>query len=62
LDGKSGKLGWLDLRNLQHDRKMRCLEYGDYTETVSDGFGNFYGIWAEGESYLGSGDVYYSKF
>jgi len=36
--------------------------YGDYTETVSDGAGNFYGIWAEGESYVGSGDVYYSKF
>jgi len=36
--------------------------YGDYTETVSDGLGNFYGIWAEGESYLGSGDVLYSKF
>jgi hypothetical protein len=36
--------------------------YGDYTETVSDGLGNFYGIWGEGESYLGSGDVYYSKF
>jgi hypothetical protein len=36
--------------------------YGDYTETVNDGVGNFYGIWAEGQSYLGSGDVYYSKF
>ncbi|MBV8308289.1 MAG: hypothetical protein JO274_12490 [Gammaproteobacteria bacterium] len=36
--------------------------YGDYTETVNDGAGNFYGIWAEGESYTGNGDVYYSKF
>jgi hypothetical protein len=36
--------------------------YGDYTETVTDGAGNFYSIWAEGESYLGSGDVYYAKF
>jgi hypothetical protein len=36
--------------------------YGDYTETVNDGAGNFYGIWAEGESYVGNGDVYYSKF
>ena len=36
--------------------------YGDYTETVTDGLGNFYSIWAEGESYVGSGDVYYAKF
>jgi hypothetical protein len=36
--------------------------YGDYTETVTDGAGNFHSIWAEGESYLGSGDVYYAKF
>jgi hypothetical protein len=36
--------------------------YGDYTETVTDGAGNFHSIWAEGESYLGSGDVYYSKY
>jgi hypothetical protein len=36
--------------------------YGDYTETVTDGAGNFYSIWAEGESYLGSGDVYYAKY
>jgi len=36
--------------------------YGDYTETVSDGAGNFYSIWAEGESYVGTGDVYYSKY
>lgn len=36
--------------------------YGDYSETVTDGAGNFYGIWAEGESYVGSGDVYYAKF
>jgi hypothetical protein len=36
--------------------------YGDYSETVNDGAGNFYGIWAEGESYVGSGNVYYSKF
>ena len=35
--------------------------YGDYTETVTDGAGNFYSIWAEGESYVGSGDVYYAK-
>lgn len=35
--------------------------YGDYTETVTDGVGNFYSIWAEGESYLGSGDVYFAK-
>ncbi|HYM79157.1 MAG TPA: sialidase family protein [Candidatus Dormibacteraeota bacterium] len=35
--------------------------YGDYSETVTDGVGNFYAIWAEGESYLGSGDVYYAK-
>lgn len=36
--------------------------YGDYTETVSDGAGNFFGIWAEGESKAGSGDVYFAKF
>ena len=36
--------------------------YGDYTETVTDGAGNFHSMWAEGESYLGSGDVYYSKY
>jgi hypothetical protein len=36
--------------------------YGDYTETVTDGAGNFYAVWAEGESYVGNGDVYYAKF
>ena len=36
--------------------------YGDYTETVTDGAGNFHSIWAEGESYVGNGDVYYSKY
>ena len=36
--------------------------YGDYTETVTDGSGNFYSIWAEGESLSGSGDVYAAKF
>jgi hypothetical protein len=36
--------------------------YGDYTEMVTDGLGGFLGIWAEGESKLGSGDVYFSKF
>ncbi len=36
--------------------------YGDYTETVNDGAGNFYSIWAEGESKAGSGDVYSAKF
>jgi hypothetical protein len=35
--------------------------YGDYTETVTDGAGNFYSVWAEGESYVGSGDVYFAK-
>jgi len=34
---------------------------GDYTETVTEGAGNFYSVWAEGESYVGSGDVYYAK-
>jgi hypothetical protein len=36
--------------------------YGDYTEAVTDGLGNFYSIWAEGESKAGTGDVYYAKF
>ena len=36
--------------------------YGDYSETTTDGSGNFYSIWGEGESYLGSGDVYYAKY
>ena len=36
--------------------------YGDYTETVTDGSGNFYSIWAEGESKLGSDDVYYARY
>jgi hypothetical protein len=36
--------------------------YGDYTETCTDGSGNFYSIWAEGESKLGSGDVYTAKY
>jgi hypothetical protein len=36
--------------------------YGDYTETVTDTSGNFYGIWAEGESKAGTGDVYFAKF
>jgi hypothetical protein len=36
--------------------------YGDYTETVTDGAGNFFEIWAEGESKAGSGDVYFAKF
>ena len=35
--------------------------YGDYTETVTDGAGNFYSVWGEGESYVGNGDVYFSK-
>ncbi len=36
--------------------------YGDYSETVTDSSGNFYSIWAEGESKLGSGDVYFAKY
>jgi len=36
--------------------------YGDYTEMVTDASGNFYGIWAEGESKFGTGDVYTAKF
>jgi hypothetical protein len=36
--------------------------YGDYSEIVTDGAGNFYATWGEGESYIGSGNVYYSKF
>jgi hypothetical protein len=36
--------------------------YGDYTETVIDQSGNFYGIWAEGESKAGTGDVFFAKF
>jgi hypothetical protein len=36
--------------------------YGDYTETCTDGSGNFYSIWAEGESLVGSGDVYAAKY
>jgi hypothetical protein len=36
--------------------------YGDYTWLSTDGAGQFYAIWAEGQSYLGNGDVYYSKF
>ena len=36
--------------------------YGDYTETVFDGVANFYSIWAEGESYIASGDTYYAKY
>ena len=36
--------------------------YGDYTETVTDGAGDFFEIWAEGESKAGSGDVYFAKF
>lgn len=36
--------------------------YGDYTETVTDDSGNFYSAWGEGESYTGSGDVYYAKY
>jgi hypothetical protein len=35
--------------------------YGDYTEMVTDGSA-FYGIWAEGESKFGTGDVYTAKF
>jgi hypothetical protein len=35
--------------------------YGDYSETVTDGSA-FYGIWAEGESKAGTGDVYFAKF
>ena len=36
--------------------------YGDYTEIATDASGNFYGIWAEGESKAGTGDVYYAKY
>jgi hypothetical protein len=35
---------------------------GDYTETVTDGAGNFFAILAVGESKAGSGDVYFAKF
>ena len=39
---------------------------GDYTETVTDGAGNFYGVWAEAqhkiEHAVGTGDVYFAKF
>jgi hypothetical protein len=36
--------------------------YGDYTEMTIDGLGGFFAIWGEGESKLGNGDIYYSKF
>jgi hypothetical protein len=36
--------------------------YGDYSEVTTDGSGNFFSCWGEGESYIGNGDVYYSKF
>jgi hypothetical protein len=36
--------------------------YGDYTWMSVDAAGNFYAIWAEGESKLGNGNVYYAKF
>ena len=36
--------------------------YGDYTEIVADASGNFFGIWAEGESKAGTGDIYFAKF
>ena len=36
--------------------------YGDYTETVTDASGNFYSIWAEGETPNGTGDAYYAKY
>ena len=36
--------------------------YGDYTWMTTDGTANFYGVWAEGESKLGNGNVYYAKF
>jgi hypothetical protein len=39
---------------------------GDYSETVTDGAGNFYGLWAEAqykiEDTAGTGDVYFAKF
>jgi hypothetical protein len=35
---------------------------GDDTETVTDGAGNFFAVWAEGESRAGSGDVYFAMF
>jgi hypothetical protein len=34
---------------------------GDDTETVTDGAGNFFAVWAEGESRAG-GDVYFAMF
>jgi hypothetical protein len=36
--------------------------YGDYGVMAVDGAGNVYATWGEGESYTGSGNVYYSKF
>jgi hypothetical protein len=36
--------------------------YGDYSEVVNDGAGNFFSCWGEGESKLGNGDVYFAKF
>ena len=35
---------------------------GDYSEATTDGAGNFYSCWGEGESYTGNGDVYSAKF
>jgi len=35
--------------------------YGDYSELVTDGSA-FYGIWGEGESTFGTGDVYFARF
>jgi hypothetical protein len=35
--------------------------YGDYSGMVTDGSA-FYGIWGEGESKFGTGDVYFAKF
>jgi hypothetical protein len=36
--------------------------YGDYGVMAVDGAGSVYATWGEGESYTGSGNVYYSKF
>jgi hypothetical protein len=44
------------------DSITRAIVAGDYTETVTDGSGNFYSIWAEGESLIGTGDVYAAKY
>jgi hypothetical protein len=41
---------------------VQATPHRNYQTAAGFGAGNFFAIWAEGESRAGSGDVYFAKF